>query len=236
MSRKHKKQQHRSQATKPASRPSAPAPPDVNDLRHEPPEPATQRGSIPILLIAAMVVLFYWADMYVVTHGADLGGKGGAFPVTVYDPYRTHAQLEAANPETPEEKMFKLGRTVYSAVGCVACHQSGGAGVPGQFPPLAGSEWVLTENPARIIRIILNGFTGPVTVRGQAFNNTMPPLGSALDEKSAAAVLTYIRNAWGNKASPVTPEQVAKVRQEIGGRTDMFTAPELEQVPVPAAQ
>jgi mono/diheme cytochrome c family protein len=176
-----------------------------------------------------MVVLIYWADMYVVTHGADLGGKGGAFPVEVYDPYLSYQQVSDANPKDPGQEMFELGRRVFANAGCVACHGAGGAGIPGQFPPLVGSEWVLTENPGRPIRIVLNGLTGPITVKGETFNNQMPPLG--LDAKQVAAVVTYIRNEWGNKASPVTVEQVEKVKQEIGGRTDMFTAPDLEQVP-----
>ena len=207
-------------------------PPEVTDFQQEPPEPAVQRGSIPIWLIAVVVLVFYWADMYVVTHGADLGGKGGAFPVSVYDPYRSHDQVVQANPVDPKRIMFELGRRKYGEAGCVACHGGGGTGIPGQFPPLVGSEWVLTENPARAIRIVINGLMGPITVKGENYNNAMPPLGSALDSKEVAAVLTYIRNEWGNQAPPVTIEQVEQVKKEIGGRAESFTAAELEQVPV----
>jgi mono/diheme cytochrome c family protein len=236
MSRKHKKQHHpgakKGSGTTTFQRTAVARPPDVTDFQEEPPEPSTQPGSIPVWLIAIVVLVFYWADMYVVSHGADLGGKGGAFPVSVYDPYKSHEQVVEANPVDPAREMFELGRRTYAGVGCVACHGGGGAGVPGQFPPLAGSEWVLAENPARIIRIVINGLTGPISVAGATYNNTMPPLGSALDAKQVAAVLTYIRNEWGNKAPPVTIEQVEQVKKEIGGRADMFTAGELEQVPL----
>ena len=219
MSKKDKKNQH------PAD------PPDFARFQKDAPEPVVQRGSFPVWLIAVVVLLFYWADMYVVTHGADLGGKGGAFPVTVYDPYKSHQEVEEKNPEDPGEAMFKLGGRIYWSKGCSTCHGPGGTGTPGQFPPLTGSEWVLTQNPGRIIRIVNNGLTGPINVRGQSYNNAMPPF-NHLDDKEVAAVLTYIRNEWGNKASPVTVEQVKQVRREIGGRVDSFTAAELEQVPV----
>ena len=242
MSKKHKKHQQHAGPKKESGTATfqrgktehiaAAKPPDITEFQKDPPEPVAQRGSIPIWLIALVVLLFYWADMYVVTHGADLGGKGGAFPVTVYDPYRSFEQVDAANPRSELDEFIRLGRTTYASVGCVACHGGGGTGIPGQFPPLAGSEWVLAENPARIIRIVVNGLTGPITVKGENFNNSMPPLGSALDSKQAAAVLTYIRNEWGNKAPAVTVDQVERVRKEIGARADMFTAPELEQVPV----
>ena len=240
MSKKHKKHQHQAGPKKESGTATfqrgktehiaAAKPPDVTEFQKEPPEPTVQRGSFPIWLIAVVVMLFYWADMYVVTHGADLGGKGGAFPVAVYDPYRSFDQVKAANPVDPKQEMFELGRRVYANAGCVTCHGGGGTGTPGQFPPLAGSEWVLTENPGRAIRIVLNGLMGPITVKGENYNNAMPPLG--LDSKNVAAVLTYVRNEWGNKASPVTTEQVEQVKKEIGGKADSFTAAELEKVPV----
>lgn len=197
----------------------------------ETPEPTTHRGTIPIWLIAVVIVLFYCADMYVVTHGADLGGEAGAFPTTVYDPFLNQKQVVAANPVDPARAQFLQGRLVFANAGCVACHGAGGAGVPGQFPPLAGSEWVNTPSPARAIRIVLGGLTGPISVKGENFNNAMPPLGPTLNDEQVAAVLTYVRNEWGNKAGPVTPQQVAKERQATGGRSEMFTAPEIQQVP-----
>lgn len=236
MSRRHKKKKHPHppSAAHPKGAPKAATPPvtvaNTVDLRHEPPEPTFQPGSVPVLMIAAIIVLLYLADMYVMSHGADLGGQGGAFPKTVYDPYRSHKEVEAANPVDPGRQAFLKGRTVFGNV-CVQCHGAGGTGVPGQFPPLAGSEWVLTENPARAIRIVIGGLTGPISVKGEMFNNSMPPWGPTLSDEQIANVLTYVRNEWGNKAPPVTTEQVAKIRQEIANKQDMFTAAELEQIP-----
>ena len=78
------------------------------------------------------------------------------------------------------------------------CLPSGtGLGAAVEFPPLAGSEWVLEPGPNRIIRIVLNGFGGPVTVKGQSFQNTMVPFRDILNDTQIAQVLMYIRSEWG---------------------------------------
>ena len=102
---------------------------------------------------------------------------------------------------------------------CVGCHQATGLGMPNQFPPLADSEWALAKDPNRIIRAVLDGFAGPVTVLGQPFNGAMPPQraqsdGSGLKDADIAAVLTYVRQEWGNKASEVTTAQVKAIKEK----------------------
>jgi len=103
-------------------------------------------------------------------------------------------------------------------------------GNPGQAPPFAGSEWV-KGSAARMVRIPLVGLAGPITVKNQAFNLSMPAMGAALSDEDLAAVLTYIRSSWGNNASPISAEQVKAVRAEIGKRTQQWTADELMAVP-----
>ncbi len=97
---------------------------------------------------------------------------------------------------------------------CVACHQATGAGIPGVFPPLAGSEWV-TGPVENLIRIQLRGLMGPIKVAGKDYNSVMPPNASMTDEQ-IAEVLTYVRNEWGNKGSAVTPDMVKALRSEAG--------------------
>jgi hypothetical protein len=99
---------------------------------------------------------------------------------------------------------------------CGACHgQSGEGSAAG--PPLAGSEWV--NGPAEnLIRIQLRGLIGPITVKGVEYSNFpagMIPMAYQTDEQ-IAAVLTYIRSTFGNNADPVTPDQVAAFRPEVG--------------------
>ena len=107
---------------------------------------------------------------------------------------------------------------------CGACHGQNGEGGP-IAPPLAGSDWV--KGPvSNLIRIQLRGLQGPITVSGKEYN--MPGGMAALSyqtDAQIAGVLTYIRNSFGNKASAVTPEQVAALRSEVG--KPQITAQEL---------
>ncbi len=127
------------------------------------------------------------------------------------------ANVEAAGPKPVD------GSRVYRA-SCQACHQPNGEG-SGGYPALAGSSWVV-GNEQRIIRIVLHGLTGPISVDGKEYNNTMAPLGQLSNEQIAAA-LTHIRSSWGNDAPAVLPETVAAVRAQEGGRRDHWTESEL---------
>ena len=94
---------------------------------------------------------------------------------------------------------------------CAACHQATGLGVPGAYPPLAGSEWLI-NNPELPIRIVLHGLQGPITVKNASYNGAMSPYGDQLTDAEIAAVITYERSSWGNSASKITAQQVASVR------------------------
>ena len=86
---------------------------------------------------------------------------------------------------------------------------------------MVGSEWVNEPEPGRVIRIALNGLTGPITVKNQVFSGTMVPWKDMLSDEEIAAVLTYIRQnkEWGNHAPEVTPERVKAVREKIKSRS-----------------
>jgi len=107
---------------------------------------------------------------------------------------------------------------------CAACHgQNGEGGLAG--PPLAESEWV-TGPVSNLIRIQLRGLMGPITVKGQEYNQVMAPM-AYQDDEQIAAVLTYIRNSFGNQAPPVLPEQVEALRGKVG--LPMLTVEDLIQ-------
>lgn len=116
-----------------------------------------------------------------------------------------------AVPADPEA--IKLGGQQF--VICGACHGQSGAGTAAG-PPLAGSEWVLGPEE-NLIRIQLRGLHGPIRVKGVEYQiaGGMAPLAYQTDEQ-IAAVLTFIRNSFGNSAPAVTPSAVAALRGEVG--------------------
>lgn len=194
------------------------------------PEPAEPRVGTafytPIWLVAVFGVALYWATMYVDRHG-------GGFNPMVFTPGELLADVEARVPRSEADALFAKGRQVYNTY-CSACHQPNGRGVPNQFPPLAGSDWVLTEGPNRIIRIVLHGLQGPITVNGVEYNNVMLPWRDQLSDEDIAAVVTFIRGNkdWGNDAGPATAAQVKVIREATARRDTAWTAQELLAIPV----
>lgn len=120
--------------------------------------------------------------------------------------------------------VMELGKAKF--ITCMACHGQNGEGGP-IGPPLAGSEWV-TGPVSNLIRIQLRGLTGPITVKGVEYNFPAPMAAlSYQTDEEIAAVLTYVRNSFGNKASAVKPEQVKALRGEVG--KPMLTVEDLIQ-------
>lgn len=110
---------------------------------------------------------------------------------------------------------------------CSACHGADGKGATGgAFPPLAGSPWVAGDAD-RAIKIVLQGLHGPVDVLGVTYNLEMPPQGAMLPDDQIAAILTYVRSAWGNQSTPVTAEFVKSVRAATSDRKVAWTSQEI---------
>ncbi len=99
------------------------------------------------------------------------------------------------------------GATVYTT-NCAGCHAAAGTGLAGQFPPLAGNPFV-TGDKNKVIGVVLNGLSGKIVVKGATYDQQMPAWKGQLKNSEIADVITYIRNAWGNKASAVTEADVA---------------------------
>ena len=99
------------------------------------------------------------------------------------------------------------GAKIYASR-CLSCHQPNGQGTPGSFPPLAKNPYV-TGDPKLVIGTVLNGMHGSVTVDGKTYNSVMPSWKGHLSNSEIAAVVSYVRGAWGNDGSPVTENQVA---------------------------
>jgi mono/diheme cytochrome c family protein len=128
------------------------------------------------------------------------------------------------------------GKAVYMQT-CFACHQPTGLGLPGAFPPLAGTEYT-TGDARRMIAIVLKGVNPPLKVKDMTYAVPMPPPDMQFpilkDDSKVAAVINYVRNSFGNTDEKgVTPELVAAVRKEFIDRTTPWTEAELQKFPEP---
>ena len=129
-----------------------------------------------------------------------------------------------------ERELFIRGKNIYRREGyCGTCHQVDGAGLSAsQFPPLAGTRWVL-GNEERLIKLTLNGLLGPIEVLDRSYPGHVPMTGfrGLLNDEEVAAVLTYVRNAFGNEAPAVSPETVQAVRAATEDKTGYYSPEEL---------
>lgn len=143
--------------------------------------------------------------------GFYLGRYGGSFSTDPHELYEQAGRARSGAAPAPPQ-----GDLIFSGI-CAPCHQPDGLGVEGKYPPLAGSDW-LAKSPEIPVRIVLNGLVGPIAVKGKSFQNEMPPLAGQLSDAEIAAVLTHERSSWGNKAGPVDPGLVTKIRKETAGQ------------------
>lgn len=96
------------------------------------------------------------------------------------------------------------GKEIYMAQ-CMNCHMEQGEGMEGVFPPVAKSNFL--ANRDRLIKIVLKGMRGPITVNGKAYDSEM--VGFELTDEQASDVINYVRNSWGNKHPAVQPGEIA---------------------------
>lgn len=136
--------------------------------------------------------------------GYYVGRYSGTFSTRAHELEQPLAAGAAASEPPPD------GALLYSAI-CQPCHQDGGVGVDGKYPPLAGSEWVAGDASIPV-RIVLNGLTGPIQVKGKTIVNEMPAFGNQLSDAEIAAVVTYVRSSFGNKAGPADAKLVRELR------------------------
>ena len=186
---------------------------------------APEREPVALWLIVLIMVLMFFGGIF-------LWANSGGFQSNIYNTNKiSWSGAGTGGPAAPPDPMV-VGKRVFTQ-SCAVCHQTNGEGVAGQFPPLVGSEWVLSQDwhgDNHIVKIVLNGLQGVVTVKNVPYNNAMAPWGAVLKDDQIAAVLTYVRNEWGNKAPPIPVEFVSKIREANKARSEPWTQKELQAI------
>ena len=186
-------------------------------------------------------------------------GKGLVDPKALQKPKDIEYGPSDKKLSKADKKLYDLGKEVYHREAlCVTCHQADGKGIDsfpdkskptfGSYPSLAKmtgyptNPWI-DGDPTRAIKLVLNGMYGKMTFNGKQYGDVaagqaaMTPLGQMLKDEEVAAVLTYVRQSWGNNLPPVTAAQVKKAREANKGRTAMYTPEEiLKEHPFPAGK
>ncbi|MDX1679257.1 MAG: GDSL-type esterase/lipase family protein [Akkermansiaceae bacterium] len=178
----------------------------------------------PHVRVAAATVKHHWGP-------ADPVSGGGGLPPE--DEKEDKPEIQVPKHLTGKDaEIYRKGAEVYHREAhCGTCHQVDGKGLPNIFPPLAGSNW-LDGDSERLIKITLHGLNGPIQVNGKEFgpDKGTPPMtrfNELLNDEEVAAVLTYVRNSWGNQGEVMKPETVSKVRKAHSKRFEVWDSKEL---------
>ena len=188
-----------------------------------PGEPTATPSTAPMWIIVVTLILLFIGGIY-------FDRNSGWFNAKVYSPYASAENLDACQPQSGAAAFIARGKKTYEAV-CGVCHGPDGLGKPGQAPPLAGSEWVIAKGFNRLAHIPLMGVAGSIQVSGTDWNMNMAAMGAALPDEDLAAVLTYIRNSWGNKASSVAGDDIKHIRAKLPAGAQPMTHDMLMQMP-----
>ncbi len=189
-------------------------------------------AAFPIWFLIFNALVIFWAGGYLLLFSG--GFRSDIFNERVGTAslfFPAEGGVEPGAAEAAAEDPVKLGEAFFK-LNCATCHQPSGQGASGQFPPLAKSEWV-NGSEKRLAGILLFGLKGPITVHGQkgTYSGLMQAWGPLLSDKQIAYILTYVRQAWGNSAPPIAPEQIAAAREEFSSRSDQWTEEELLKIP-----
>jgi mono/diheme cytochrome c family protein len=137
--------------------------------------------------------------------------------ITVYLKERGAAGAPAPAPLPASDPQMRIGEAIFTDT-CSACHTRNGEGVEHIFPRLSGNAIVRQDDPTTLVRIILTGSRAAGT-DAMPTSPAMPSLGYRLTDSQLAAVVTYIRNSWGNAAAAVNADTVNALRDRVGSPT-----------------
>ncbi|WP_397475986.1 c-type cytochrome [Pusillimonas sp.] len=164
--------------------------------QRELPEPEEGGRPIPLLVLTIIAGLLIWAVYYL---------------YAAYNPMPSFLGDNRVAEDFAVPVMADGGQ-LYTA-NCVACHQANGNGLPGVFPPLSGSEWVDADDPSVLIKIVLHGVQGPLTVEGVKYDGLMPHFHDKFSDAELAAIVNHVRTSFGNAAPETDATYVTQVRE-----------------------
>lgn len=167
------------------------------------------RAEVVLLMIGGLLVLLA-VTAAIVWSRAERAGEGSAAPIGTWS---------AADPD--------LGRRAYAM--CLGCHGVDGRGVPGYAPPLVGASWLLGDARAAAL-IVLHGYDATGEPGAPYFSSRMAGHGQQLADHEIAALLSWARQQWGNRAPPIEAALVRELRQRYAGRERPWSPAELRAV------
>ncbi len=197
--------------------------------KREFPDPTEGNSQLPagLLLVFAAIICFAGA-YFGIYHG---GFQGDVFNESDSTPALLSSKKAATSVVTQapvELSLVEQGKAIYA--NCQPCHQASGLGIPGQFPPLVGADYVVGSEK-RLIAILLKGIGGPIAVAGSTYNGAMPAWEKALSDRKIAAVASYVRATWGNAAPEISEAKVAALKKELAAKADPWTEAGLLAIP-----
>ena len=197
-------------------------------IQREKREPHAGLEPLSIWLIAIYGLTIFFGGAYLGRYSGNFSGDG-------LDPLGGASRPNKKGGPTQNEGAVTMtaterGKKIFAA-NCATCHQMSGTGVAGQYPPLAGSEFV-NGGTRRLGMIVLKGLQGPLNVKGVMYGSAvMQPWEKTLTDAKISDVLTFVRQEWGNTGGPVTPEGIAALRKELANHPNSFTEPDLKAIP-----
>lgn len=164
-------------------------------------DPEERIRPVPLVVAAVTLAMVLFGVVYILL--------SDPFGVSELGDRRTLADLQGPVPAAAGAAAD--GKQLYAA-NCVACHQATGKGLPGVFPPLDGSEWV-TGDARTLANILLHGINGDIEVAGTPYQGAMPAF-HQLGDAELAALATYIRSNWSNKADALPVDLFTQERKD----------------------
>jgi mono/diheme cytochrome c family protein len=198
-------------------------------IQREKREPRVGLEPLSIWLIAVYGLAIFTGGAYLGRYSGNFSGDG-LDPMGGPPPAKKGGGGQGQQQEQAALSPHDRGKKIFAA-NCQTCHQANGQGVPGQYPPLDGSEFT-TGGSRRMGMIVLKGLQGPVKVKGQQYGSAvMQPWDKTLTDQKIADVMTYERSEWSNKASEVTAEQIAALRKELASHPESYNEHDIMAAP-----